>query len=139
LSFYAKATDNLTNALSITLTPRDGGSPTVGEVIASRDLTTEWQRYSVTTYIDADDVLTSLDFEVVVEVDSATGESIYLDNFQLEASPVATDPFDGNLSSQFGVVWEGTANESPSHMYSGNILKVRIETYDGVEYTNLSI
>ena len=156
LSFYAKATDNLSNAMQITLTPRDGGSPIVGEVIAGRDLTTEWQRYTVTTYVDADDVATSLDFVVSIEVDSAAGEDAYFDGFQLEASPTVTDTFDGNLSSQFGVVWEGTANESPSHMYYGKNLKVprlsqtlpswtppnafwRIETYDGVEYTNLSV
>ena len=155
-SFYAKATDDLSDALHIRLSPRDGGSPIDGEVVSSPSLTTDWQRYSVTTYVDADNVATSLDFEISVEIDAATGEDAYLDNFQLEASPTATDPFDGNLSAQFGVVWEGTANESPSHMYYGKALKVprlaqtlgswvppnsfwRVETIDGVEYTNLSV
>lgn len=157
LSFYAKATDTLTDAMTITLTPRDNSVDiTSSEVTDTVTLTTEWQRFSVTTYVDAEDVATSLDFVVTVEVDGASGEDAYFDNFQLEASFVATDPFDGNLSSQFGVVWEGTANQSPSHMYYGKNLKLprlsqtmndwtppnafwRIETYDGVEYTNLSI
>jgi len=157
LSFYAKATDTLTDSMTITLTPRDNAVDiTSSEVTDTVTLTTEWQRFSVTTYVDAEDVATSLDFVVTVEVDSASGEDAYFDNFQLEASFVATDPFDGNLSSQFGVVWEGTANQSPSHMYYGKNLKLprlsqtmndwtppnafwRIETYDGVEYTNLSI
>lgn len=157
LSFYAKATSELTDAMTITLTPRDNSVDiTSAEVTTTVTLTDSWQRFSVTTYVDSDSVATSLDFVVNVNVDSATGESAYFDSFQLEASQVATDPFDGNLSSQFGVVWEGTANESPSHMYYGKALKVprlsktinswvppnafwRIETYDGIEYTNLSI
>lgn len=157
LSFYAKATDTLTDSMTITLTPRDNAVDiTASEVTDTVTLTTEWQRFSVTTYVDAEDVATSLDFAVTVEVDSASGEDAYFDDFQLEASFVATDPFDGNLSSQFGVVWEGTANQSPSHMYYGKNLKLprlsqtmndwtppnsfwRIETYNGVEYTNLSI
>lgn len=157
LSFYAKATDTLTDAMTITLTPRDNSVDiTDSEVTDTVTLTTDWQRFSVTTYVDAEDVTTSLDFVVTVEVDSASGEDAYFDNFQLEASYVATDPFDGNLSSQFGVVWEGTANQSASHMYYGKNLKIprlsqtmvdwtppnsfwRIETYDGVEYTNLSV
>jgi len=155
LSFYAKAT-SATNA-TITLTPRDNSvNITDAIVTSSLSLTTSWQRFSVTTYVDADQVSTSLDFVTSLVIDTNTGDFAYLDNFQLEASFVATDPFDGNLSSQFGVVWEGTANQSASHMYYGKSLKLprlsqtmeswtppnsfwRIETYDGVEYTNLSI
>ena len=155
LSFYAKAT-SATNA-TITLTPRDNSvNITDAIVTSSLSLTTSWQRFSVTTYVDADQVATSLDFVTSLVIDTNAGDFAYLDNFQLEASFVATDPFDGNLSSQFGVVWEGTANQSASHMYYGKSLKLprlsqtmeswtppnsfwRIETYDGVEYTNLSI
>jgi phage tail-like protein len=156
-SFYAKTDTAISNGLDITLTPKDGGVAITGtEVTSTFNLNTDWQRYSVTTYVDDDSVLTSLTFTLTIQVDSSTGNSVYFDNAQLEASPVATDPFDGGLSSQFGVVWEGTANESASHMYYGKALKVprlsktlpswtppnsfwRIETYDGVEYTNLSV
>lgn len=155
LSFYAKASDAVD--ATITLTPRDNAVDiTAAEVSSEISLTTSWQRYSVTTYVDASQVLTELDFVVNVEVDALSGETANFDCFQLEANFVDTDPFDGNLSSQFGVVWEGTANESASHMYYGKALKVprlsqtitdwvppnafwRIETYSGVEYTNLSI
>lgn len=155
LSFYAKATSN-TDA-TITLTPRDNAVDiTAAEVTSSITLTSSWQRFSVTTYVDSDDVLTELDFVVNIDIDANTGDYAYIDCVQLESSPTATDPFDGNLSSQFGVVWEGTANESASHMYYGKALKVprlsktlsdwmppnafwRIETYGGVEYTNLSV
>lgn len=157
LSFYAKATSTLTDAMTITLTPRDNSVDiTSAEVTSTVTLTDSWQRYAVTTYVDSDSVSTALDFVVNVTIDSASGEDGYFDSFQLEASQVATDPFDGNLSSQFGVVWEGTANESASHMYYGKNLKVprlsktlpswmppnafwRIETIGGVEYTNLSV
>jgi len=156
-SFYAKTDTAINNGLDITLTPKDDGIAITGtDVTTTSNLTTDWQRYTVTTYVDADSVATALTFTLTVQVDTSAGNSVYIDNVQLEASPVATDPFDGNLSSKFGVVWEGTANESASHMYYGKELKVprlantlaswvpanafwRIETYDGVEYTNLSI
>ena len=155
LSFYAKASSN-TNA-TVTLTPRDNSVDiTEAEVTSSITLTTSWQRFSVTTYVDSNQVLTELDFVVSIVIDTNTGDFAYIDGVQLEASPTATDFFDGNLASQFGVVWEGTANQSASHMYYGKALKVprlsktisdwtppnafwRIETYDGVEYTNLSV
>lgn len=156
-SFYAKADTAIANGLDVTLTPKDDGVAITGtEVTSTSNLTTDWQRYTVTTYVDADSVETALTFTLTVQVDTSSGNNAYFDNFQLEASPVATDPFDGNLSSKFGVVWEGTANESASHMYYGKELKVprlantlnswvpanafwRVETYAGVEYTNLSI
>ncbi len=156
-SFYAKSDTAITNGLTITLTPKDGGVPITGtQVVSVNSLSTNWQRYSVTTYVDADAVATALTFTLTAQVSTSSGNFAYIDNVQLEASPVTTDPFDGNLSSQFGVVWEGTANESTSHMYYGKLLKVprlsqtlsswtppnafwRIETYAGVEYTNLSV
>ena len=156
-SFYAKTDTAISNGIDVTLTPKDDGVSISGtQVISTSNLTTDWQRYTVTTYVDADAVETALTFTLTVQVDTSAGNSVYFDNFQLEASPTATDPFDGNLSSQFGVVWEGTANESASHMYYGKALKVprlsrtlrdwvppnsfwRIETYAGVEYTNLSV
>lgn len=156
-SFYAKADTAVSNGLTVTLTPKDGGvAITNGQVVSTSNIGTGWQRYSVTTYVDADDVATSLTFTLTMQVNTSAANFAYFDNVQLEASPVATDPFDGNLSSQFGVVWEGTDNESASHMYYNKNLKVprlsqtlpswtppnafwRIETYDGVEYTNLSV
>ena len=157
-SFYAKADTAINGGLDITLTPKDDGvAISEAQVIsASNNLTTDWQRYTVTTYVDSDSIATALTFTLTVQVDTSSGNKAYFDNFQLEASPTATDPFDGGLSSQFGVVWEGTANESPSHMYYGKNLKVprlaqtlegwvpnnafwRVETYAGVEYTNLSV
>jgi|694.fasta_scaffold05250_16 hypothetical protein len=155
LSFYAVASAPVD--ATVTLTPRDNAVDiTEAEISGSISLSTSWQRYSVTTYVDSSQVLTELDFALNVEVDPLSGETANVDSFQLEASFTATDPFDGNLSSQFGVVWEGTANESASHMYYGKALKVprlsqtlidwvppnsfwRIVTYSGVEYTNLSI
>jgi hypothetical protein len=85
-----------------------------------------------------------------------TAGSIFLDLIQFEQSQVATDYFDGSLPSDFGAVWEGTDDASYSHLYPSKPKKVprlaktlidwvpqnafwRLRTYDGVEYTTLTV
>ena len=85
-----------------------------------------------------------------------TAGSIFLDLIQFEQSQVATDYFDGSLPSDFGAVWEGTDDASFSHLYPSKPKKVprlaktlidwvpqnafwRLRTYDGVEYTTLTV
>ena len=80
----------------------------------------------------------------------------YIDLVQFEKSHVATEYSDGSLPSEYGAVWEGTAHASYSHLYPNKPLKVprlgktindwvvpntfwRLSTYDGVEYTNLTV
>ena len=155
LSFWAKASDTLD--MTVTLTPNDDGTPTTGEEIETFTLSTDWERYTVTAYINSDDVTAGdLTYTINVEFDTASGESAWVDAFQLEKSFQATDYFDGSLSSQFGVVWEGTAHESVSHCYVNKAIKLprlsqtldewvpsncywRLTSYAGVEYTRLSV
>lgn len=85
-----------------------------------------------------------------------TAGTIYLDLLQFEQSQTASDYFDGSLPSDFGTVWEGTADASYSHLYPSKPQKVprlaktltdwipqntfwRLRTYDGVEYTTLTV
>ena len=79
-----------------------------------------------------------------------------VDLVQFEKSQTATEYFDGSLPSDYGAVWEGTSHASYTHMYPNKPLKVprlgktlndwivpntfwRLSTYDGVEYTNLTV
>ena len=80
----------------------------------------------------------------------------YVDLIQFEKSQTATEYFDGSLPSEYGAVWEGTANSSFTHIYPNKPLKIprlgrtlndwivpntfwRLSTYNGVEYTNLTV
>jgi len=79
-----------------------------------------------------------------------------VDLVQFEKSHTATEYFDGSLPSEYGAVWEGTTNSSYTHLYPNKPLKIprlgktlndwivpntfwRLSTYDGVEYTNLTV
>jgi hypothetical protein len=85
-----------------------------------------------------------------------TAGSIFLDLIQFEQSQIATDYFDGSLPSDFGAVWEGTDDASYTHLYPSKPKKIprlaktlidwvpqnafwRLRTYDGVEYTTLTV
>lgn len=154
LSFYAKASDELD--VTVTLTPNDDGTPTEGEEIETFTLSTDWERYIITAFIDEDDVTENLTYTINLDFDTAAGETASIDAFQLEKSFRATDYFDGSLSSQFGAVWEGTEHESVSHSYTNKAIKLprlsqtldqfvpanaywRLTSYAGVEYTRLSV
>ncbi len=154
LSFYAKASSAVD--VDVTLTPNDDGTPTTGEETETFTLSTSWERYTVTAFVDNADVSGELTYTVTLDFDTASGVYAWVDAFQLEQSFKATDYFDGSLSSQFGVVWESTAHESTSHAYVNKAIKLprlsqtldswvpancywRLSTYDGVEYTRLSV
>jgi len=154
LSFWAKASAAVD--VDVTLTPNDDGTPTIGEETDTFTLSTDWTRYTLTAYVDAQDVDGVLTYTVNLNFDTSSGNYVWVDAFQLEQSFKATDYFDGSLSSQFGVVWEGTAHESNSHCYVNKAIKLprlsqtidewvpancywRLTTYAGVEYTKLSV
>ena len=75
---------------------------------------------------------------------------------QAEYGVTPSEYFDGSLPSQYGVVWEGTADNSYSHLYYNKPYKIprigqtiydwvppntfwRLKTYGGLEYTNLTV
>ena len=148
-SGYAKTDDDLT----LTLIGRDS----LGNVLENTDIysfgtLTDWSRFQAVDLIDANepDIVT---YEMVLSGGAGT---FYLDSIQFERGVAATDYFDGSLPSEFGAVWEGTANNSNTRLYIGKPYKVtrlantidgwmppntfwRLLTYDGVEYTNLTV
>jgi hypothetical protein len=100
----------------------------------------------------------------VLQTDLATYEVVfsggagtfYFDCVQFERGIAATEYFDGSLPSQFGTVWEGTANNSYSDQYYNKLFKIprlaytlsewtppnsfwRITSAAGLEYTNLTV
>lgn len=148
-STYLKSTDPLT----ITFIGKDSlGNPTGHEDTFTIDAQTDWTRVSAT------DLVNSEESEVVtydIEISGGVG-TYYLDCAQFERGQFATDYFDGSLPSDFGAVWEGTADNSNTHLYANKPSKVprlgktltnwippntfwRLMSYAGVEYTNLTV
>ena len=139
--------------LSLTLVGRD----ILGNVIENIDIYSlgtfvDWSRFQAVDLTDANeqDIVT---YELVFSGEAGT---FYLDSIQFEKGVLATDYFDGTLPSSFGALWEGTAHNSYTRLYINKPFKVtrlantinewmppnafwRILTYDGVEYTNLTV
>lgn len=154
LSFYAKASNFA--AGTVTMTPRDGGVPIVGEEQSIIHLTTDWTRYSITSYVDAANILSALSYDVNISINALNGETIWVDCVQLEASPFPSDYVDGGMDSRFGAIWEDTPHESDTYVYVGKIYKIPrlaqtideylpmnsywiIKSAAGVEYTSLTV
>ena len=128
-----------------------------GDVISTEDLfaidaTTDWAQFSITHLTDIFDA-TVATYELMFEGDTGT---IYLDCIQFEKAIKASDYFDGNLPTDFGAIWEGTENNSYTHLYTNKLQKVSrlaktmkdwipmdafwvIRSYAGVEFTNLTV
>lgn len=110
-----------------------------------------WNRYSVTALVDAFSTASTIELSI-----SGDAGTLYVDCVQFENTQFATEYFDGSLPSNYGAVWEGTADNSYSHIYYGKSIKLervrdtlndwlpmhswwRISTYDGLEYTVLDV
>jgi hypothetical protein len=149
LSGFIKSNANV----SVTFVGRNGD----GDVVETEDLfninaTTDWSQFSITHLTDALDA-NVVTYEVLLE---GTSGSFYLDTIQFEKSLKTSDYFDGSLPSEFGAIWEGTANNSYSHLYPNKLSKISrlgktikdwipmnsfwiIRSYAGVESTNLTV
>ena len=153
-AYYTLATlAKTTGPMEITFVGRDDLGDLTGHSDNYQfDVQPDWVRLSATDLIDSSESATTT-YDIVFS--GGAGE-YYLDSVLFERSPVATDYFDGSLPSNFGVVWEGTENNSYSHQYVNKPQKVprlaqtlsdwmpsnawwRISTYAGVEYTNLTV
>ena len=139
--------------VQVTFVGRDSG----GTIVETEDqfdigTTTDWSRFSVTHLTDAFDAGVAT-YEIVFSGDSGT---FYLDCIQFEKGTRASDYFDGNLPTNYGAVWEDSSNNSHSHLYPNKPTKVprlgktladwvpmntfwRLRSYDGLEYTNLTV
>jgi hypothetical protein len=128
-----------------------------GDVISTEDLfnitaTNDWAQFSITHLTDIFDTAVAT-YELMFEGSTGT---VYLDCIQFEKAIKAADYFDGNLPTDFGAIWEGTANNSYTHLYTNKLQKVSrlaktmkdwipmdafwvIRSYAGVEFTNLTV
>jgi len=115
-------------------------------------ITSSFSRVSLTALTDSGSAVSYAKVKIAFN-DAGTYR---VDLIQFEKSQTATEYFDGSLPSEYGAVWEGTANSSFTHVYPNKPLKIprlgktlndwivpntfwRLSTYDGVEYTNLTV
>ncbi len=152
--YTASASIKALAALSanIKITFYDDADAVVETVTQAISVTTSFASVTLTGLTDS----TSEASYAKVSFYGTTAGSIFLDLIQFEQSQVATDYFDGSLPSDFGAVWEGTDDASYSHLYPSKPKKIprlaktlidwvpqnafwRLRTYDGVEYTTLTV
>ena len=149
-SVYLKSTDGIT----ITFIGKDSNGDATGHTdVYTVAAQPEWSRVSATDLIEVQDELNVVSYDIVISGGAGT---FYLDCAQFERGQIASDYFDGSLPSDFGAVWEGTANNSPTHLYYNKPSKIprlgltvndwvppntfwRVISYAGVEYTNLTV
>jgi hypothetical protein len=150
LSAYIKTTESL----NVKFIAKDEfGDPTGLEENYAFNEQINWARITATDLIDA---ITETDVAYYSIEFSGNSGTFYLDCVQFEQSPTPTDYFDGELPTNYGAVWEGTANNSYTRMYYNKDLKLqrlsqtmtdwvpmnswwRIRSYEGLEYTNLDV
>jgi phage tail-like protein len=112
---------------------------------------TSFARASVTGLSDSASGATYAIFEV-----SGAAGTFYIDLVQFEKTASPTEYLDGSMPSDFGVIWDGTANESYSYQYFSKDIKMprlaqtldtwmppntfwRLQTPVNVEYTSLTV
>lgn len=133
------------------------GRNSAGSIVQTENLytisaTNSWAEFSITHLTNALD-LGVVTYEIAFKGTSGT---VYLDCIQFEKANKASDYFDGNLPSDFGVVWEGSSNNSYSHLYPNKVQKISrlektlndwvpmnafwvVRSYSGVEGNNLTV
>ena len=136
-------------SLSVKLIFKDSSSNVLDEAFYTIGTLADWSRFNLSGLTPANTATVQLQFY------GSTGD-YYIDNVQLEKGVSASDYFDGSLPTEYGVIWEGTDDNSFSHMYIGKQYKLlrlaqtisdymppnsfwRLSTYDGLEYTNLTV
>jgi len=149
-STYVKCAETF----SITFEGKDFEGTSTGHLeTVNFEASPDWTRISVTDLIDAIGETEVKFYSISINGDSG---DYYIDCLQFEKSTRASDYFDGSLPSNFGAVWEGSADDSYSHLYpnkpskSPRLAKTlkdwvpqntfwRLSTYAGLEYTNLTV
>ena len=150
LSFYVSSDDSV--AVTGLIEFFDEDDNLLEEFESEFEITDTFSRVSMTALTDSGSIVSYAKVKIAFN-DAGT---YYLDLIQFERSQNATEYFDGSLPSEYGAVWEGTANSSFTHSYPNKPLKIprlgktlndwvvpntfwRLSTYDGVEYTNLTV
>jgi len=150
LSFYVASSNSV--AITGLIEFFDENDNLLEEFETEFAITNTFSRVSMTGLTDSESLVSYAKVKISFN-DSGT---YYLDLVQFEESQTATEYFDGSLPSEYGAVWEGTADSSYTHVYPNKPLKIprlgktlkdwvapnafwRLSTYDGVEYTNLTV
>jgi hypothetical protein len=148
-SFYVASDDS--NAIIGAVEFFDEDDNLLEEFEQEFSITDSFSRVSMTALTDSGSAVSYAKVKISWEPGT-----YYLDLVQFEKSQTATEYFDGSLPSEYGAVWEGAANSSYTHVYPNKPLKIprlgrtlndwivpntfwRLSTYDGVEYTNLTV
>ena len=150
LSFYVASDDATTITGRVEFFDEDDNA--LEQFETDFDITDSFSRVSMTTLTDSSSVVSY----AKVTIAFTEAGTYYVDLVQFERSQTATEYFDGSLPSEYGAVWEGADNASYTHIYPNKPLKIprlgktlndwivpntfwRLSTYDGVEYTNLTV
>lgn len=147
-SIYMKASAPCT--VNITLGVTDETGTDAESAVESCSLTTEWQRFYTDLYIPIDFSPQNTITMTASVSGTLTGQTVTLDNAQVEKGYQPSEYFDGSMPADYGVVWSGTAHASRSFYYIDKNIKIprllqtldnwiprhipyRIRSYAGVE------
>ena len=150
LSFYVSSDDSV--AVTGVIEFFDEDDNLLEDFESEFTITDSFSRVSMTALTDSESAVSYAKVKISFNDDG----TYYVDLIQFEKSQTATEYFDGSLPSTYGAIWEGTANSSYTHVYPNKPLKIprlgrtlndwivpntfwRLSTYDGVEYTNLTV
>lgn len=150
LSFYVSSS----NSVKVTGTIEffDASNNLLEDFASEFTITSSFSRVNLTALTDSGSEVSYAKVKIAFNY----AGTYRVDLVQFEKSQTATEYFDGSLPSDYGAVWEGTDHASYTHMYPNKPLKIprlsktlndwvvpntfwRLSTYDGVEYTNLTV
>lgn len=121
-SIYLKASAPVN--VNITLGVTDETGSEAESAVETISLTTDWKRYYTTLYIPID--FSPQDTITMTALVSGTlsGQTVTLDNAQVERGYAPSEYFDGSMPADYGVVWSGTAHASKSFYYTDKNIKI---------------
>jgi hypothetical protein len=150
LSFYVSSSNSVKVTGTIEFFDEDDNL--LEDFASEFTITSSFSRVSLTALTDSGSAVSYAKVKIAFN----HAGTYRIDLVQFERSQTATEYFDGSLPSEYGAVWEGTADSSYTHSYPNKPLKIprlgktlndwivpntfwRLSTYDGVEYTNLTV
>lgn len=150
LSFYVSSSNSV--KVTGTIEFYDASNNLLEDFASEFTITSSFSRVSLTALTDSGSEVSYAKVKIAFN----HAGTYRVDLVQFEKSQTATEYFDGSLPSDYGAVWEGTDHASYTHMYPNKPLKIprlgktlndwvvpntfwRLSTYDGVEYTNLTV
>jgi hypothetical protein len=150
LSFYVSSS----NSVKVTGTVEffDASNNLLEDFASEFTINSSFSRVSMTALTDSGSAVSYAKVKIAFN----HAGTYRVDLVQFEKSHIVTEYFDGSLPSEYGAVWEGTPDSSYTHLYPNKPLKIprlgktlndwivpntfwRLSTYDGVEYTNLTV